>query len=174
MQELEEEMGFLRERLSLLEKSVKDHLEASDEFFPDIEVPNQPKSFGRPTKISDENLKDRLRATLARVKIFWPQIEAAIAEATDAQTLAYLLVRNCSPTEGDFELQRLLKCRDAFWGFVTSDRYSGRAEQLACAMAGVPELKPRSSLDRCSKMLPIVDEWTAFVEHHTRTGGDLD
>ena len=70
IQEVEEEAGFLRSRMSSLEAALKEHIDASDHEFPDVAVhPRNTKSLGRPPKVPDVELKDRLRAMLRLVRL---------------------------------------------------------------------------------------------------------
>jgi len=55
------------------------------------------------------------------------------------------------------------------WAFLTSGRYKGEPREIAYAMAGVPDMKWRSSLDACTKQpsrLPI--NLPAFKDHIQR------
>jgi hypothetical protein len=114
-----------------------------------------PSGKGRPWLLTDDELRSRLYELFPRLEALWPQFKEAIQEAKDAEHLGDLLLEKCPNRGGDNPFQKHIRYRDQIWGFVTSDRFNHRWEQMACAMAGVPELKPRSSLNRCSKLLPL-------------------
>jgi hypothetical protein len=155
IEKLETENTFLRKCLvhmqAVLEANVDD-----DRLLVAIEDNKRSNRIGRPQLLSDHDLKSRLRDLLLLLSPHvWPRFKTAIKQARDPDTLAALLQRKCPNREGDPVFQRLLMHRKELWAFTRSDRYTGRCEQIARAMAGVPELKPRSSYDRCSKFPPI-------------------
>jgi hypothetical protein len=156
IEKLETENIFLRKWLvhiqTVLEANVDD-----DRLLVDVkEDSDRLNGIGRPQLLSDHDLKSRLRDLLLLLSPrVWPRFKAAIEKARDADNLSALLNEECLHREGDPVFQKLLKHRRELWAFVRSDRYSGRSEQVAWAIAGVPELKPRSSYDRCSKLPPV-------------------
>jgi len=152
IEELEEEVAFLRARVAKLEANER---RREDEFDEGEPIALSPKGKGRPQRLSDGVLQHRLYELLIRLNGIWPQFQSAFKEAKDADQLSELLVEMLPGRDGDLVFQELLRHRNQMWSFMTSDRYNGTHEQFACAMAGVPKMTPRSSLDRCSKLLPL-------------------
>ena len=153
---LEEELIALRSRFAKMEARERAR---GDDFEIMDEAPEAPtvKAMGRRPLVSDQELRKRLERLLPRLGGVWPQFESAINEARDADHLAVLLREKCPARDGDHTFQRLLLHRSQMWEFVTSDRYNRTPDQFACAMAGIPEMKPRSSLDKCLPMLHSID-----------------
>lgn len=158
LEELEEELGLLRSRVRKLESNHKED-EIETQMLPQLEeeapVIGPSKPFGRPPLVSEDELKRRLRALLWRLEVFWPEFEEAIDEAADADSLGALLVQKCPGRENEHVFEKIFAHRKEMWEFVTGDRFDGTAERLACALAGVPEMKVRSSFDRCFRLLPL-------------------
>ena len=63
------------------------------------------------------------------------------------------IIDSASPgAKGAWAYQHLTENIGTLWTFLMSGRYTGQPIQIANAIAGVPELSWRSSLDRGSKI----------------------
>jgi hypothetical protein len=139
----EQEVAQLKTRLSKIERGDPYGLE-------DDEEPESP-----PTKIGRPTLKDRGQMELDRDHILsflqtdWLAIEQIIADSESTEDLqAALSARFLPAKRGNPGFERLLNYSKQLRKFLTeSRRYQGDPLEIACAMAGVPEMKPRSSFD---------------------------
>jgi hypothetical protein len=101
---------------------------------------------------------DKLRAFRNEIYTLVRALESEILEASrkskSSEDFVVNLIENCPGRLGDRVFQHLVTYYKDFWKFIQSDRYSGNIATIADAMAGVPKLTPRSSLNRCSTLGP--------------------
>jgi hypothetical protein len=162
VQELREGQRQLQEEVQALRKRLSAHMQwelaRDDEWgITDLEPELPTKKMGRRPLITDVELSRRLDELLIRLEGIWPQFLSLREDAKDADEFAKLLEEQLPNREGDLVFQKLLRHRKEMWNFVMCDRYNGTYQQFACAMAGVPELEYRSSLDRCSELLASLE-----------------
>jgi hypothetical protein len=157
LQNLEEEVVALRSRVAKLEKRAHMHGDDYDDLTPELPDTSPPSRMGRRPLLTDDQLIRRLEDLVILFEGLWPYFEEAIREAKDADYLTMLLNEKLPNRGGDVVFQNLLKNCTTFWKFVTSDRYNHTPRQAACAMAGVPEMSVRTSLDRCAPLLSKID-----------------
>lgn len=153
LQSLEEEVVALRSRVAKLEERAYARQEDDDMLLSELREGPPPVRMGRRPLLTDQELLPRLEGLVMLLEGLWPYFEAAIEEATNAEHLATLLRGKLPNRDGDTVFRKLFNNYVAFWDFVTSDRFNHTPQQVACAMAGVPEMEPRTSLDRCAPLL---------------------
>jgi len=137
----------------------------------DLDDPNsflhpKGKKRGRPVLLSDEALLRRRDQMLHWLDMLKNQLEPALNIAKSQEQLKEQLLFHFPNRDGDRTLARLLY-QDAgvFWDFLQNRRYTGKPKQIADAMAGVPELSWRRSMDRCTRVAPLSDN---EVKPHTQ------
>jgi hypothetical protein len=93
-----------------------------------------------------EHNRDRI---LGFLQLFWAEIVPMIAQAQSASQLRESLSGRFGYLRSNYPgLDILLNHPIELWSFIKdSGRYNGHAIEIASAMAGVPEMKPRSSFD---------------------------
>ncbi len=139
----------------------------------------QKKSGPRP-KISDGELLGNRNALVDWLEVYWPDLGPKLLSATGPEKIIAALVPYAGPETGrDLLVKRLIDNAGALLSFLKSGRFRRKppkravvdalnkpwnderqmraaaklpTRQIANAMAGVPELEWRTSLDRCSKV----------------------
>jgi hypothetical protein len=112
--------------------------------------------IGRPPRIPNEELRRFRNELFTLVKAIEERIKTAIGQSAfkSAEDFVIALIENCPARSGDLVFQHLIEYYKVLWEFINSDRYSGNVLTIADAMAGVPKLTFRYSLDRCSMLGP--------------------
>ena len=167
----------LRERIQSLEKRVE-ALELGEPIFGLLE--KTPMKPGPRPKISDEDLWRYRDEIIESLELYWPELGPKLLSARGEEDIAAALLPYAGPETGRGVLaQRLIKYASALLSFLKSSRFHRKppkqavvdalnrpsndkrqmrgaaklpTRQIANAMAGVPELGWRTSLDRCSKV----------------------
>ncbi len=167
----------LKERVGSLEARVQDLelLQGINRFPETIE-----KKPGPPPKISDEDPWRYRDALVDSLELYWPVLSPKLLRATKSDQIVAALVTYAGPESSRGLLfKRLIENVGALLAFLQSDRFhrkpSGQTvldalnrplederrmkaaarlptRQIANAMAGVPELQWRTSLDKCLRM----------------------
>jgi len=116
--------------------------------------PVKPKP-GRPFELEDDRLKARRDRMLQWLTVLANRVEPALNIARSAKELQQQLDLHLPNRDGDETFQRLKHdgCK-VLWSFLQSRRWTRKPKQMADAMAGVPEIAWRTSIDRCAK-LPV-------------------
>lgn len=100
----------------------------------------------------------------------WPELTRVISKAKSPQDLKQYLEFGF-PVEDGYQAEagkRLVGNSSALWAFTRSGRYHGDPLQVANGLAGVPELKWRTSLNRCSRIPPRIRPHFRFIRDHLR------
>lgn len=164
MLEAKRMISELRERVSRLEEQL---------FGTEAFVSGPPlvkPGMGRKRKLQQEELLKR-RDTLSRwVEQDWPCLSIALRKAKNAdQTLAAVLE---AKERVPFVMQESFyrfpeEHKEQLWEFLASGRLSGNPRNLAGAMAGLPELSWKRSLDICQQypcQFPLAQQaWPDFM-----------
>lgn len=161
IQELEFCSAEMRERIEKLEhktgpsyESEEDELADPDLLFERSALSSKPQKsvMGRRPKLSNHDLA-RLRDALALlVHTMRVQFSEAIRKARSAPELGKLLVTLFPGRQGDLGLQHLQRNVHHLWDFLQSSRFANHIDRIPNAMAGVPNLSYRTSLDRCARL----------------------
>ena len=138
-------------------------------------------------KISKEDLLENRDALVDWLEVYWPKVGRKLLSAKVPQSIVAALVPYAGPEAShSFILKRLIENANDLLSFLRSGRFRRKppkravmdalnkpwddqrkmrgaaklpTRQIANAMAGVPELEWRTSLDRCSKVpSPLVVE----------------
>jgi len=167
----------LKKRIQCLESRVG-ALEARLGIYdPPAETQRKP---GPPPKISQEDLLENRDRLVDWLEINWPEMGPQLLSAKGPEAIVAALVPYAGPEASrSFILKRLFENAGALLSFLRSGRFRRKppkravldalnkpwdderkrrgaaklpTRQIANAMAGVPELEWRTSLDRCSKV----------------------
>lgn len=157
LEELQTKVARLESRLDKLEKPFEFKLEAPS-----------PKKRGRPEKIDQIDLLRRRESLFNFCCYHWPELSNMIRRAKTLRRLRALLTwfdDKAFEPEG----RALLKARvQSLWEFTRSSRYRGDPLHIADALAGVPEIRWRTSMNRCSGNEPIISRhprcWRDYIE----------
>ena len=138
------------------------------------------KKPGPTPQISDEDLLDNRDRFIGWLEARWQNLRPRLLGAANSEQVAEALLSVATPEElQDYYVKRLIEGAGALWQFLHSRRFhrkpSKRAvvdalreeydhpkrmkaaaqlptRQIANALAGVPQIEWRTSLDRCSKI----------------------
>jgi hypothetical protein len=139
----------LAERVEELEMAV-----FGQRMQPKFKSPAQPLQ-GRKPKVEHAVVLERRDQLAYWIEINWPHLSVALHKAKSSREAisAILHARQVNPVllmnvpfyekPSDFESE--------LWEFTTSRRFAGDPRNLAGAMAGLPKLRPKTSLDLCQK-----------------------
>jgi hypothetical protein len=114
---------------------------------------------GRPSGVEDDELRQRASSLVLWLEDNWPEISLGIRKAKNEQQLAEVF-RNNPRSSYAFE-RAFSKEPERFacdcWKFIhtrgKSNKYRGNPRNLAAAMAGLPEILPRTSFNRCAEWI---------------------
>ena len=140
---LENQNAQIIERLAKLEVGDENDAGLPEETEPPV------IALGNAGKLSRVELEHRRDCLLGFLEPRWSEVEAIIANAKSALALqAALFDKYSGLIRSESGVKSLIENQDALWSFVRmSGRYGGQAIDIASAMAGVPELEPRTSHD---------------------------
>lgn len=96
--------------------------------------------------IPDASLWRRRDALFVEIAECWPDLRMLLRTSTNERTL-YRRLRVVAKGE---EALRVVRNLDALWAFLKHKRFRDDPLQLANAMAGVPEIAWKTSLNRCA------------------------
>ena len=167
---LEDQVGRLESRLLYVELNLGIPVLAE-------KVQKKP---GPTPQISDEDLLDNRDRFIGWLEARWQDLRPRLLRAANTEQVAEALLSVSTPEESqDYYVKRLIEGAGALWEFLQSWRFhrkpSKRAvvdslreeyedpkrmkaaaqlptRQIANALAGVPQIAWRTSLDRCSKI----------------------
>ncbi len=141
--ELDQRVAHLTERVSELESGDPDGIVV------EIDEEESKMPFGRPQLKHRAALGHQRDRVLGFLQLHMKEVAKMIEDATSADSLrAALLKRYGKQRPRDAGVAILLEYPEELWSFITkSGRYHGDAVELASAMAGPPEMKPRAALD---------------------------
>ena len=115
-------------------------------------IPRQPPPTIKPgakLKIPRQVLFERRDRLSDFCGYHWPELSWAIQPAQSAADLREKLGALDFGAYREEEARHLIENCDALWEFTQSRRYHGDPRQVADAMAGVPELRWRTSFNVC-------------------------
>jgi len=103
------------------------------------------------------------------VELRWPKLLGQFNERRSLENLLQTL-KSASPGASDvWAYRQLTEHIGILWQFLQSGRYKGEPRQIAYAMAGLPQLTWRSSLDYCNRNpSPLPINLAAFADHIRR------
>lgn len=104
---------------------------------------------GAKPKLARQDLFERRDRLSDCCGYHWPEFSWAIQPATSAADLRKRLGALNFSEYREEEAKRLIENCDALWEFTQSRRFHGDPRQVADAMAGVPELRWRTSFNVC-------------------------
>jgi hypothetical protein len=109
---------------------------------------------GRRPKLAQEEVLKRHKSLTTWIESSWPELSVALRKARNADGALSAMLR--ARGNGSYPFQppfyhRLEQHKDDLWSFLQSGRYHGNPRTLAGAMAGLPELSWKRSLDICSR-----------------------
>ncbi len=149
---IEERLAAIEKRLAELEAVVR----AGGQF---QFVPAAfPKARRRRAGLLDHELRSRRDNLYEYCSFHWPELTLVIAKAKSAEDLKAYLEFGFTSTDTRYAeaAMRLITNASALFAFKRSGRYHGDPIQVANALAGIPELKWRTSWNRCSSIPPII------------------
>lgn len=164
--ELEKELASQAKSIELLSQQLRLLRERfvgefGEDYF-SLEVRPREKVMGRPPRISNETLLEKRNDLYTLLHAVQKPLASALREAKSVEELEQLLVERCPARESDNRFQHLIRNRQELWDFMQSDRFSLDLARIANAMAGVPFISFRTSIDRCGKLPPALTvEWLA-------------
>ncbi len=144
------DVSQLQSRVAELEARVSELTEGdADGTYPDSDEEEAETPRGRPPLKPAPELEHRRDFILRFLQSHWEEVERFIKNANSAYALqGALLDRFSSLKDQEPGLAILLKHPEELWSFIAkSGRYYGDAIALASAMAGVPDMEPRTSHD---------------------------
>jgi hypothetical protein len=148
---LDRKFVALTKRLNALEARIE-KLERKSEPF-QLKIPTTKiERRGRDQKIDDFDLFQNREEIFKFAAYYWPELSQMIARARSAEELVRFLQwfegKPYAPEGGRMLRQRC----EALWNFTIAypKRYYGDPLQVADALAGVPKIAWRTSLNRCS------------------------
>lgn len=165
------ELSLLAERVSRLEKRLaaleNNPLEPSDDDVIDLAekryrlfkdgdadlADSEPiiSRRGRDPLIPRAQLERRRDDLVNFIEVRWPDLVSHMRTRKGLEHLVQTL-KNVSPgAQTTWPYLHLTENIGELWEFLRSGRYKGEPRQIAYAMAGVPEMAWRSSLDACTK-----------------------
>jgi hypothetical protein len=116
----------------------------------------QPTKRGRKSRVSDDDLFGNRNALIGFLENNWPEIVTLFKNPGAKETFVIVLKAHplflSDPAQRNWEREHILKHAEDLWNFLDSGRYHGDPRQIANALAGVPVLSWRRSLDRCSQI----------------------
>jgi hypothetical protein len=145
LEALDSELQKALQRVERLERTVAENgLELSHAFWEP-----EKRGKGRPSGVNEKELREDN----------WPEISLGLKKAKNEQQLAEVF-RNNRRSSYAFE-RAFSKEPERFagdcWKFIhaekKSNKYRGNPRNLAAAMAGLPEILPRTSFNRCAKWI---------------------
>jgi|GEM_PF-3594373 len=180
---LTEKVANLEKRLTVLESRVTasndDDLEefikksrygylGDDDSDPIESEPVSVKRGRRPRIPPDEHA--RRRDDLVHfVELRWPDLVKHLKRRKSIESLLQAVQAASPGAEHTWPYHQLIEHVGVLWEFLESGRYKGEPRQIAYAMAGVPEITWRSSLDYCTKNpSPLHITLPAFRDHIRR------
>jgi hypothetical protein len=191
----ESEILFLTEKIKKLEKRVAElekrlaepsnnsgAIDLSDpryKLFDDgvseiVEFVESTSKRGRPPIIPRAILARQRDELVVFIEVRWPDLLMHMRSPKSINDLLEA-IRKASPgAQTIWPYIHLIENIGALWEFLNDKRYTGEPRQIAYAMAGVPDMKWRSSLNTCTKYpsgLPIHP--SAFKDHIHRHNPDL-
>ena len=117
------------------------------------------RNMGRPRGVEMDELRQRASSLSLWLEDNWPEISLGIRMAKNEQQLAEVFRSNrLNPSvfERPFYKEPERFAGDC-WRFIhaekRSNKYGGNPRNLAAAMAGLPEISPRTSFNRCAGWL---------------------
>ncbi len=110
-----------------------------------------PVKRGRRPRIPTEAFIKRRDGLLQFLEVRWARLKSAMDEPGSLERLLAEIKLASPGAEGTWRYRHLTEHIAILWEFLNSGRYSGETRQIADAMAGVPEMKWRSSLDLGTK-----------------------
>lgn len=110
-----------------------------------------PAKRGRRPRIQPEEFAHRRDRLVQFIEIRWPQLVNGLNRRKSAKSFLKTLADASPGAEAAWPYQQLKGHVHALQEFMRSGRYRGEPRQLAYAMAGLPELSWRSSLDYGTK-----------------------
>jgi len=128
-----------------------------------------PKKRGRRPRIAPEELARRRDYLVEFIEIRWPDLVTVMKRRTALEQLLKTIKLACPGAESTEGYIKMTEHVGDLWEFLKSGRYKSEPRQIAYALAGVPEMTWRSSLDYCTKnpsQLHIRPE--AFLDHVRR------
>jgi len=129
---------------------------------------------GRPSLIPPAQLARQRDELVNFIEVRWPDLRRHMRRPKSIEDLL-LAIKNASPgAQTNWPYIHLTESIGVLWEFLNDKRYSGEPRQIAYAMAGVPDMTWRSSLNTCTKYpsaLPI--NLPAFKDHIQRHNPEL-
>jgi len=118
-----------------------------------IHRPSAPVKRGRRPRISLDDYQSRRNDLLTFLQIRWSDLAEVMLNPENLEHLLRIIDSASPGAKRAWTYQHLAENIGTLWTFLMSGRYTGQPIQIANAIAGVPELSWRSSLDRGSKIL---------------------
>ena len=118
-----------------------------------IHRPSAPVKRGRRPRISLDDYQSRRNDLLTFLQIRWSDLAEVMLNPENLEHLLRTIDSASPGAKRAWTYQHLAENIGTLWTFLMSGRYTGQPIQIANAIAGVPELSWRSSLDRGSKIL---------------------
>lgn len=188
------ELSLLAERVARLEKRLaaleKNASEPSDDgsidlsqsryrLFSDgddgpVDPPPITARRGRTPLIPRAQLERQRDDLINFIEPRWPDLVKHMKMRKGLEHLLHTL-KNVSPgAQTTWPYLHLTENIGALWKFLQSGRYKGEPRQIAYAMAGVPDMTWRSSLDACTKQPSRLHiNLPAFKDHIHRQNPEL-
>jgi hypothetical protein len=139
---------------------------SSDGVSAPVESVETPSKRGRPPLVPRDQLAWRRDELINFIEVRWPDLLRHMKRPKSIDDLLEA-IKNASPgAQTNWPYLHLKENVGKLWKFLSSDRYTGEPRQIAYAMAGVPDMEWRSSLNACTKCpsrLPIA--LPAFKDH---------
>jgi hypothetical protein len=184
---LAERVNRLERRLAALEKNVSKpsddgvidlsqsrYSQSSEGDGGPIDPPPVTARRGRTPLIPRVQLERQRDDLINFIEPRWPDLVRHMRTRKGLEPLLQTL-KNVSPgAETIWPYLHLTENIGALWEFLQSGRYKGEPRQIAYAMAGVPEMTWRSSLDACTKHPSRLHiNLPAFKDHIRRHNPEL-
>jgi hypothetical protein len=106
---------------------------------------------GRRPRMTSEEFQKRRDGLLQFLEIRWNDLSEVMREPRSLTHLVQAIDSASPGAQAMWEYQQLTEQIGPLWEFLESGRYKGKPLQIANAIAGVPEMTWRSSLDRGTK-----------------------
>jgi hypothetical protein len=124
---------------------------------------------GRRPRIQSEEFAQRRDDMVVFLEVRWPWIVDAFNQRKSIESILQALTKSSPGGQDTWAYRKLIDHLDQLWEFLNSGRYTGEPRQIAYTVAGLPELKWRSSLDWGTKNPSLLDiHPAAFLDHIRR------
>jgi len=110
-----------------------------------------PAKLGRRPRIPSDEYARRRDDLVQFIEIRWPDLVNHLKRRKSIGSLLQAIKEASPGAVSNWPYCHLTENIGALWEFLQSGRYKGEPRQIAYALAGVPEVTWRSSLDYCTK-----------------------